>query len=254
MKIMITILFFLLIPSITRADRYEYRASVDSMIPRDSIGVRDTIFIPDHLIIDDINFYVGVGLPDQPWADLILIDVFSPSRARVRLHDWLPPTFYFYDVWYDRERPEDGPGQLEDYAGGDAYGPWEMFCFDPFQGPTLRWYNWKIEVITNSTRADDNTNPAIPKEFAISQVYPNPFNDQAIIDYAIPNQSNIKLEAYDISGRLIRTLLNGPASVGYHRVIWNGTCDSGGRVASGVYFLKLVCDRCNVMSRATLLK
>ena len=106
MKPLIVIFLVLLLSSISYADRYEYTAQVNQYIPQgDSTGIRDTIFIPIHVPITDINFFVGVGTPEQPWGEAILIDVFSPGRERVRLNDWGPPTFYLYDIWYDTERP-----------------------------------------------------------------------------------------------------------------------------------------------------
>lgn len=232
---------------------YIYTSHVDSLIPQDSIGVRDTIFIPDHVTINDINFYVGIGRPGQPWAEHVLIDVFSPSRVRVRLNDWGGYRILLYDVWYDTEREEDGPGQLEDYARGDAYGPWEMFCFDPFEGNLLTWYYWRIEVIGTMSGVEGAL-PAVPTQFAITEIAPNPFNARTAIDYEVPSDSPVRLEVFDLGGRRVRTLFEGRASAGYHRIIWDGTAGDGETVASGVYLIRLTSGDIRVAKRATLLK
>ncbi len=255
MRKIIPFLLVLSAASAALADRYEYDAEVNMPIPRgDSTGVRDTINIPDHIQIDDINFYVGVGLPSQPWGEAILIDVFSPQRVRVRLNDWGPPTFYFYDVWYDTEREEDGPGQLEDYNGGDAYGDWEMFCFNPFDHTSLTWYTWRIEVITNSSGIGEQKTDGLPKDFAICGVYPNPFNTQTAIELAVPQPSQITLEVYDICGRKVKTLISGSVKAGYQRIIWDGTGLGGEKAASGIYLIRLASGERAINARATLLK
>jgi hypothetical protein len=237
------------------ADRYEYDADVNVFIPRgDSTGVRDTINIPDHIQIDDINFYVGVGLPSQPWGEAILIDVFSPQRVRVRLNDWGPPTFYFYDVWYDTEREEDGPGQLEDYAGGDAFGAWEMFCFNPFDHTSLTWYTWLIEVIGTPLSTSEQQTSGLPKDYAICGIYPNPFNSETAIEFAVPKPSQIKLEVYDICGRKVKALVNGRVEAGYQRIIWDGTGLGGEKAASGMYLIRLAAGERQFTRKAVMLK
>lgn len=46
------------------------------------------------------------------------------------------------------------------------------------------------------------------------------------------------MKIYDISGRLVRTLVDGPQKIGYYREIWDGRDNRGSRVASGIYFLR----------------
>ena len=127
------------------AERFEYNAEVNLPIPDDdSIGLRDTINIPFNINIQDINFYVDINSEPQGWGDEVMIDVISPSGIPVTLNGWHGPTFGWYYVWYDTDREEDGPGELEDYVGIDAFGDWEMFCFNPFDEAPGIWYSWRI--------------------------------------------------------------------------------------------------------------
>jgi hypothetical protein len=68
---------------------------------------------------------------------------------------------------------------------------------------------------------------------------PNPFRDAAVIRYASPSESLVSLEIYDLSGRLVRSLLDDEVPPGYHSVIWDGRDDAGAEVGSGVYFARL---------------
>jgi hypothetical protein len=47
------------------------------------------------------------------------------------------------------------------------------------------------------------------------------------------------VRVYDLSGRLVTTVLDEVVEPGGHRVVWDGTTDTDNRAASGVYFLKI---------------
>ena len=75
-----------------------------------------------------------------------------------------------------------------------------------------------------------------PNEFSLSQNYPNPFNPSTIIEYALPNNSRIKLELYSTTGELAAVLSEGEMPGGYHTYEFKS-----GRynLSSGVYFYRL---------------
>ncbi len=80
------------------------------------------------------------------------------------------------------------------------------------------------------------------QDFVLEQNYPNPFNPITAIAFYLPHVSRITLHVYDIAGHRVRTLVSGSMSPGRHRVIWDGTDDSGRTVASGVYLYRLKVD------------
>jgi len=63
--------------------------------------------------------------------------------------------------------------------------------------------------------------------------------DGPVINYSVPYQTHVKIAIYDISGRLVKTLINERASPGRFSEQWSGVDNSGRRVASGVYFVQL---------------
>ena len=83
---------------------------------------------------------------------------------------------------------------------------------------------------------DDNSGSGQMQPWNVLCNYPNPFNPQTTIEYALPYDSHVTLEIYDIAGRLMRTLLNEYKDAGYGQVTWDGTNASGQAVASGLYF------------------
>ena len=62
-----------------------------------------------------------------------------------------------------------------------------------------------------------------------------------VVIHRLPRGESVDLRIYDVTGRLVRTLLDGEQrDAGYHLEMWNGTNDGGRRVASGIYFSRLV--------------
>ena len=79
----------------------------------------------------------------------------------------------------------------------------------------------------------------LPTQFALDQNYPNPFNPTTNIGFAISDFGFVELKIYDISGRLVKTLVKENRGAGVYAVQWDATNDFGQRVASGIYLYKL---------------
>ena len=115
----------------------------------------------------------------------------------------------------------------------------------------------KIECRVAETWMDDNPNndyltvyvnvpgtgveetARLPKVFSLSQVLPNPIASSAVIKYDVPYTSRVSLRVYDISGKLVRTLVDGKVEAGYRDIVWDGLDNSGKRVAKGIYFVRM---------------
>ena len=69
---------------------------------------------------------------------------------------------------------------------------------------------------------------------------PNPFRAGTEVRFHLPGESTIRLAVYDVTGRSVRELVNGPFDAGPHTVSWDGMDESGRPVAGGVYFVELV--------------
>ncbi len=78
-------------------------------------------------------------------------------------------------------------------------------------------------------------NAQVPKEYGISNNYPNPFNPETSIDYAIPYPSNVVIELYGVTGEKVRTLVQNDHTPGYYTYRLTNT--SG--MASGIYFYRI---------------
>jgi hypothetical protein len=79
----------------------------------------------------------------------------------------------------------------------------------------------------------------LPGTFALHQNYPNPFNAETRIRFTLDRAGPVSMKIFDVTGRLVRTLIETDLPSGEHRAGWNGTDDRGRALASGVYFCRL---------------
>jgi len=86
-------------------------------------------------------------------------------------------------------------------------------------------------------------------EYSLSQNYPNPFNSSTIIEYAIPKEGLVSMKLYDITGRLVKQLVNEQKPIGRHR-----TTIESGNLASGVYIYSLRVNEININKKLVILK
>jgi hypothetical protein len=81
------------------------------------------------------------------------------------------------------------------------------------------------------------------------KAYPNPFNATTTISFDLPVSGNVRLEVYNIIGRLVEMLVDENLDAGRHNIEWDASA-----LSSGVYFYKLNADGNILTKRMTLLK
>ncbi|MCX7878375.1 MAG: S8 family serine peptidase [Ignavibacteria bacterium] len=91
-------------------------------------------------------------------------------------------------------------------------------------------FNGNFEYFQNSDIADITK----PSEFSLSQNFPNPANPVSVIDFQLPVHADVNISVYDLTGRLLITLVNGRLEAGYHSVKFDG-----GNYASGIYIYRM---------------
>ncbi len=79
---------------------------------------------------------------------------------------------------------------------------------------------------------------------------PNPFNPTLTVWFTAPADDRATIEVYDLQGRRVRDLWHGDLVAGQRRsAIWDGRDNSGSRVASGTYLVKLQADHGGTATR-----
>jgi hypothetical protein len=88
----------------------------------------------------------------------------------------------------------------------------------------------------------------------LEQNVPNPFNPSTTISFLVPGTSRTTVTVYDISGAVVKTLVDAVLDPGRRTVVWDGTNASGETVGSGTYFYRLVTNKKSVTRKMLLLK
>tara|TARA_B100000686_G_scaffold20793_1_gene19088 strand:- start:309 stop:884 length:576 start_codon:yes stop_codon:yes gene_type:complete len=95
---------------------------------------------------------------------------------------------------------------------------------------------------------------AVPEEYTLSQNYPNPFNPSTMISFTVPSEGHVLLNIYDITGRLIMTLVDENLGSGYHEVSWDGTDMFSSNVSAGLYIYSLQAEGVALNRKMVLMK
>ncbi len=85
-------------------------------------------------------------------------------------------------------------------------------------------------IVTEGVSTEDG---AAPAALALRPNYPNPFSGATTLTFDLPTYEHVALAVYDLTGRRVATLVDGPMEAGTHRVAW----DAGG-LSAGTYLLR----------------
>jgi len=91
-------------------------------------------------------------------------------------------------------------------------------------------------------------------DFSLGKNFPNPFNPETVIEFNLPEASQVSLNVYNILGQVVRTLVDEELPAGPHSVTWDGKNGQGSEVASGVYFYRIKAGNFESTERMTLLR
>ncbi len=109
----------------------------------------------------------------------------------------------------------------------------QAVALDP-GGPIGAMANENIQTLKTGVSVNPDV---LPKAFALLPNYPNPFNPETFIRFALPKASRVCIEIYNIQGQLVQTLLDQDMAPGWQQIVWNGLNESGSQIGSGVYLL-----------------
>ncbi len=92
---------------------------------------------------------------------------------------------------------------------------------------------------TSPGESKSNTTDQVPEQFSLQQNYPNPFNPTTNIRFGMSELGFVELKIYDLTGRLVRTLISEIKEPGMYKVQWDGMDDKGNQAASGIYIYRM---------------
>ncbi len=102
--------------------------------------------------------------------------------------------------------------------------------------------------------ASIDNDQGVPTKFELAQNYPNPFNPSTVINFYTPSGGHALVEVYNITGQVVKTLLDENVSAGQNRVEWDGTNYAGSEIASGMYLYRVTINDNSETKKMTLIK
>jgi len=149
-------------------------------------------------------------------------DEGDARSVKLRLHEegTLPEGYRRYLVDLDRET---------------RIAPGAELSLEPGERRTL-----KVVVGTEAYAEAESEGVSLSSlETTLRPSYPNPFTEQATIEYVLGERQDVTIEIYNVLGQRVRTLVDGQKDVGVHRAAWDGHNRYGTPVGNGVYFYRL---------------
>lgn len=110
------------------------------------------------------------------------------------------------------------------------------------------------EYVRSEIIVCDAASTVLPKEYALHDNYPNPFNPTTVIRYDLPFDSRVTLKVFDILGRVVATIVDKVQDAGYKSIEWNAADERGNNLSTGVYFYQLAAGDYKAVKKMLLLR
>jgi hypothetical protein len=158
---------------------------------------------------------------------------------------------------YELFRTEmDDPGRGSPVHGERLLPPAARSMVDSDVKPAT-WYRYTLVVI-----GEDGAEAAwfsrsvrtAAVRLELEQNVPNPFNPQTSISFVLPAAAQVRVQIFDVEGRLVSTLVDRNMASGRHRLEWDGRDRHGAAVATGTYFYRLTAGKRSLSRKMLLLK
>lgn len=96
--------------------------------------------------------------------------------------------------------------------------------------------NTTLNIVMSGVANDDELAPVVAT--ALNGNYPNPFNPETTIQFAIKDRCPVRLEVYNLKGQLVRSLVNQDLDTGHYQIVFDGRDALGRPLASGLYLYR----------------
>ncbi len=110
---------------------------------------------------------------------------------------------------------------------------------DNYHSPARGSFFHNVLVFFENGVSQDWCDTETPKATSLSDNFPNPFNPVTRVKFALKEKGHVKLRVYDVSGRLVRVLVDEVREAGSYEAVWDGTNNEGRATASGIYFCRM---------------
>lgn len=213
-------------------------------------GGKTTLLSPVFDLSDAITASVGYwrwytnNLGNNPGQDYWDVDVTADGETWVHLEHTMDSdnSWVYHEYLLDGVVPLSETVQIRFVADDTSPGSLVEAAVDDFV------------LIADREPVTGVATDVLRATYGIESVHPNPFNPRVSIRYRVGQETTAKLELYDVSGRKVRSLIDGPIEAGSHDIAFDGKDDRGQSVPSGIYFLRFDTPEVLEVRQITLLK
>jgi hypothetical protein len=131
-------------------------------------------------------------------------------------------------------------------TGEGRYGP-KMLSHTPYEVFSGR-------LGGSVTAVSANESAGTPDSYTLGDAYPNPFNPQTSVEFAVPSDGLVKIEIFNSVGQVVSSIVDQDLSAGAYTATWDAVDSSGNQVSSGVYFYRMEAGDFTATRSMTLLK
>jgi hypothetical protein len=100
-------------------------------------------------------------------------------------------------------------------------------------------HSFRAEIGDGSGGVMSSGRSASPDALFLSQGFPNPSTSQMNMAYGVSERAEVRIGVYDLSGRLVRALVNDVVTPGIYKLVWLGDDSQGRPLPSGTYFIRM---------------
>ncbi len=147
------------------------------------------------------------------------------------------------DVWHETS----GDGGMDRIPIGTSARKIMMLGLQ--RGTAFGYSLYEFEVHGSAVSGIATGGPKVPDRVVLADAFPNPFNPATQIRFSLPDDRMCSLTIYDLLGRRIASLLEGPRNAGEHSVTWNAA-----DTPAGIYFCRLQAGDAQVTRKLVLTK
>jgi hypothetical protein len=222
--------------------------------------LRDRMVIFGGDPINNDTWALSLGTSPPKWVQLLPANppvvryghtaIYDPARDRMVIFGGKGPGVdYRNDVWalplasataWTDLAPTGTALPVGRLLGGAIYDAWRdrMVVFGGYTYDGVRGTNlgdlWAVQWA-----GDVSAPPSATAALRLAPAHPNPARDDVVLEFALPARGDAVLRVFDVSGRVVRTLVQGVLAEGRHSVRWDRRATSGALVQPGLYFYEL---------------
>ncbi len=221
-----------------------------------------------------LNDAWALSLTGTPsWSQLTPMGSPPAARRGPVIYDSLRDRLAFFGGWVNTQNPRFNDTWELSLPGTPAWShltpsgtspnnlTWHTLTYDPPRTRMLVYGGgqpnqidlWALQFPSAlvSVPGGIDTRPA---SIELAPPRPNPSDGRTTFDLTLPSSMHVSLAIYDLAGRMVRRLVDGPVEAGRTAVTWDGRDQHGQRAGAGIYIVRLAGPQTSVVRKLALLQ